>query len=280
MLVTLAGVLTAMESKRVKFQVESKEFDREEFAGEEGNDLDLDTVKASRNRAHGLKEFDSEGSDESSEEEIQVDSADSTDSTDSGEEDQETDSIDFDDRQIPLEPFNLRNDREEGSFDADGFYVKKYDEEADQDRWMAHLTPSDIRKARKAHVEREQRQGRKEASKCEEELWEELAEEMSGFGELSVLGIITSLRTANASSDHPTRPRAPFNRNRLKKLQKEQGMLPASPERDKMTPENQAKLEKLTELADALMDLGHFGVYEVVRRDISRSAEQSRTEQE
>ena len=142
---------TGMDSKRVKFEVDSNEFNDEllnDFE-EDGNDLDLDTIKASRGKPKGLKEFDSEGS-ESEIEEVQVDS------TDSGEEGAESEHLE-DDRQIPIEPFNLKGDREEGSFDSEGFYVKKYDDEADQDRWMANLTHSDIQKARKAHVESEQR---------------------------------------------------------------------------------------------------------------------------
>lgn len=256
-----------MDTKRVKFEIDSNEFNteinEEEF---EGNDLDLDTIKSSRNKQNELKEFDSEGSDEDLEHEFQVDS------TDSGEEEYENDVLD--DREVPIVPFNLKADREEGSFDSEGFYVKKHDEEADQDRWMAHFTHSDIQKARKAHVESEQRKLEKQkeqlarmGGKSEKQLWEELAEEMDGYDhQLSVLGIMTNLKTTETTNNVP---RAPLNKNRLKKLQKEQ-QAQGSPQPNKLTPENLKKLEKLTELADALMDLGHFSVYEETRREILR----------
>lgn len=257
-----------MDAKRVKFEIDSNpEYNEEELNGGHDNDLDLDTVKASRSKPKGLKEFDSEGSEEEEEEDGGIgDSGDS----DFGEEELEEPS-ELDDRQIPIEPFNLKADREEGSFDSDGFYVKKHDEEADQDRWMAHFTHSDMQKARKAHaeIERKRLQKEKEAPvRSEKELWEELAREMDGHGfdNSSLLGVITSLKSAEASGP-AAKPRAPLNKNRLKKLQKEQGMQ-LSQESTKMAPEQQAKLEKLTELADALMDLGYFGIYEESRRDI------------
>ena len=257
-----------MDTKRVKFEIDSNEFNteinEEEF---EGNDLDLDTIKSSRNKQNELKEFDSEGSDEDLEREFQVDS------TDSGEEEYENDGLD--DREVPIEPFNLKADREEGSFDSEGFYVKKHDDEADQDRWMANFTHSDIQKARKAHAENEQRKLEKQkeqlartGGKSEKQLWEELAEEMDGYDhELSVLDIMTTLKTTETSTNNLSR--APLNKNRLKKLQKEQ-QAQGPLQTNKLTPANQRKLERLTELADALMDLGHFSVYEETRREIFR----------
>lgn len=259
-----------MDSKRVKFELEANtEFVNEIEIIDENfsdNDLDLDTLKSSRNKSKGLKEFDSEGSEDEVDGELQIDSSDSS---DFGEEAEPVE-LDEDDRQIPIEPFNLKADREEGSFDSDGFYVKKQDEEADQDRWMAHFTNSDIQKARKAHAQVEQKRLQKQKEipvKSEKELWEELAREMDGFDNLSLLAAITSLKSSTESSNQLAKPRAPLNKNRLKKLQKEQGM-PSVLESTRMEPEKQAKLEKLTELADALMDLGYFGVYDEDRRDI------------
>lgn len=262
-----------MTTKKVKFEIDSSVFNHEIMEDEEENDLDLDTIKSSSSKKikNGLKVFDSEGSegsDEFNNEDFQVNLSDSC-------EEDHFDSLndEFNDKNIPIEPFNLKNDREEGYFDSEGFYVKKHDQEADQDRWMAHVTPSDILKARKAHVENEQKREQEKRNrlngfygKSGKELCEELLRETEGIGDSSssILDIIISLKAVKN-----VQQRAPLNKNRLKKLQKDQeGSSAQSRLNEKMTPENQAKLERLTELADLLMDLGHFGIYEETREDI------------
>lgn len=253
-----------LSNKKVKFAYEPEDFEGE------GNDLDLDTIRASRNKPKGLKEFDSEGSeDEESEKdrELDFDSDDKEEGEGEGEELDSDNEVDVDERQVPLMPFNLKEDREEGDFDSEGFYTRKQDEEADQDRWMSNFTLTDIVKARKAHEQREkivkEQSSKKNSGKSEKELWEELVG-LLVENDLTVLDTIRQLTPKQEAQ----KPRAPLNKNRLKKLQKEQQQQQI--QQISVNSEGKEKMERITELADALMDFGNFGVYEETRRGILR----------
>lgn len=260
-------------SKKVKFAYDPVIDDDDDYksADEESNDLDLDTIRTSaRKGSLGLKEFDSEGSDDEIEEggggnELNFDS-------DSHSADEAEEPVSEDERSVPIVPFNLKSDKEEGSFDADGFYIRKTDQDTDQDRWMANLTASDISSARRAHEKREKEAKmaaeRKEASRSEVDLYAELAALMEESGnDLSVLDVLRSLKTSGNSARG--KPSAPLNKNRLKKLAKEQQLSHGSDvDANKTNHADKAKLERITELADALMDYGNFGIYEETRRQI------------
>jgi len=260
-------IMEELSNKKVKFAYEPEE------NGEE-NDLDLDTIRASKNKPKGLKEFDSEGSEEEEEEEQEPDMEEESDKEEI-EEDQISENDSIDERQVPLIPFNLREDREEGNFDSEGFYTRKQDEEADQDRWMANFTLTDIVKARKAHEERKKSNNSKEqkiknSGKSEKQLWEEL-EGLLVENDLTVLETIRQITPKQETQKQS----APLNKNRLKKLQKEQQQQHEHEQRKQdqntlMNLEGKEKMERITELADALMDFGNFGVYEETRRGILR----------
>lgn len=281
--------------KKVKFSTENsliEKFEVElESESELINDLDLDTVKSksSRTRSKGVKEFDSEESEpEPLEDETNPykDLMDPSPTQLSESESQEEFSDKVDDREIQFEPFSLRHDREEGTFDDEGFYVRTRDEEADQDRWMANFTRSDILKAKKAHEEREKnflvaasksKTKIQDSGKDEKSLYEELAELMVENNDLTVLQVIRSIKQETLI----TKPRAPLNKNRLKKLQQQQQQQsnreidtsshsPSKNEVEFSVKGRNNKLERITELADALMDFGNFGVYEETRREILR----------
>lgn len=266
--------MESSDSKRVKFAYDPTEENEEE---DEANDLDLDTIRASasRNDFRGLKEFDSEGSEDEEEQPLNVQLSESE------SEGESIHSEDFDEREIPLIPFNLREDREEGNFDVDGFYTRKQDEEADQDRWMANFTRSDIIKARKAHQQRHHDNNntvikfKGAEEKNEKTLYLELADLLIENDDLTVAEVIRRVGNKN-SQDSNVKPRAPLNKNRLKKLQKEQQgqvtaaavKVPGQEGNGLLTSEDKMKINKMTELADYLMDLGNFDVYEETRRGI------------
>lgn len=255
--------------KKVKFEFDPENYNAEieeeaEFVEDEENDLDLDTIKASKNKTKGIKEFDSEGSEDEAEAE-----EDEREELDFDSSETEQDEQEEDDGEIPLEPFNLKKDREEGTFDSDGFYTRKLDEEADQDRWLANLTRSDIFKARQAHEQREKAKKlslSKTDGRDARSLYEELAELLKDEDDkLTLQQIISSLKPATT-----TIQRAPLNKNRLKKLRQQGDSNPQKPAPTTFAPELKVKLERITEIVDGLMDLGQFGVYEETRRDILR----------
>ena len=282
-------------SKKVKFaSVEEEtefleEFDTEigaEFEGNVENDLDLDTIRA-RTKSRSVKNIDEADDDEEEDEEEQPGKAkdsqmnwdsdeDKEDNEIEGEEDKEAFASaqeDEDDKSVPLEPFNLKVDREEGSFDADGFFVRNVDEDADQDRWLSNLTNSDISKARRAHekVEAERRaaqEAREEEAKkiSSREAYKELLKLMKP-GE-TVLMAIRAKSKPKHGAEASTAPRPPLNKNRLKKLQANQSGSTAS-DQSPNSADSVHQLNRLTELADLLMNRGNYSVYEETFEEIS-----------
>lgn len=65
-----------------------------------------------------------------------------------------------------LSSFNMREEMEEGKFDADGTYVRSFDPHAVHDRWMDGLDEKEIKRAKKQH--RHQERIQKEKMKAEE----------------------------------------------------------------------------------------------------------------
>lgn len=59
---------------------------------------------------------------------------------------------------IPIIPYNMDRENEEGSFDANGHYIEKKDEQAFHDSWMQGITKKDMRKAKLMQDRREARQ--------------------------------------------------------------------------------------------------------------------------
>lgn len=264
--------------KKVKFDPlnYNTEIIEEPDLDEMNNDLDLDTIKASKTKPKGLKEFDSEGSEEEElgqqpiKYELSVSEEDETEGSLNNEED-------IDERNdILIEPFNLKGDKEEGTFDSEGFFTRNPDEDAEQDRWMSNFTRSDILKARKAHEEREkflkqqQQQKQQKSQGSARELYEELVGLLTEEeNDLSVQQVISKLNKPKESNYQFGGRAPPMNKNRLKKLAKEQhSQLLQLSTCTLMTEEEKEKLDRITEIVDALMDLGYFGVYEETRREI------------
>jgi CD2 antigen cytoplasmic tail-binding protein 2 len=246
-------------AKKVKFNDNEHVKEVIEY-DEESNDLDLDTIKSFRLRqSNALKEFDSEGSEEEEENEEEKQLNFDSDSNDEEEEE----SVVVDSEQVQFEPFNLKNDREEGNFDQNGFFVRKRDEEANQDRWMANFTQRDILAAKKAHERQQQKERLQQTKgqKSEVDLLKELAAlfpvDPSESSISSVLDLIRSLKGKDSSLQQ--KPRAPLNKNRLKKQQQQQQ---ANNDYVIDTSLNVEKMEKITELADSLMNYGNFDIYE------------------
>ena len=71
-----------------------------------------------------------------------------------------------------------------------------------------------------------------------------------------------------------TKPLTPLNKNRLEKLEKQKNGESdiikniTAKNKNELSVEGLNKLERITDLADALMDLGNYGVYEETRREI------------
>lgn len=312
---------TTVNSKKVKFSIKEEienelktgNYEKEIIISDDEmdkfnetliNDLDLDTIR-SKSKSKGIKNIDYSDDDEEVDDNGVADETlntnwdaeiSSSSESESGEEEQFVEA-EVDDREIQIEPFNLKTDREEGTFDSEGFFQKSHDTEADQDRWMNNLTRSDISEAKAAHEKIERERERKQKSEeevlkmvDEGKLYRELYELISGVDNSnsnpSVLDTIRSLSvTSTSNTSNTLKPvnRAPLNKNRLKKLEKEQKMMAdvgsASEVSDDninvnmnenaiIREENRKKINRITEITDTLLNRGNLNIYEETRREI------------
>lgn len=169
-----------------------------------------------------------------------------------------------DDAEIPMEPFSLKTDREEGHFDAEGFFVRSApDADASQDRWLSNLSKSDIAKARRAHQRQLQQQSttQPEAAHDAPQLLAQLLQLM--LPGQSVLEALNSRRSREKA------PRPPMNKNRLKKMALA-GTLPAGTACDHAV---KAEVELLTDLATRLLNRGHASIYDETYESIRAKLE-------
>ncbi|KAL3689322.1 hypothetical protein R1sor_015631 [Riccia sorocarpa] len=146
-----------------------------------------------------------------------------------------------------FEPFNLKQEREEGYFDAQGNYVEYRNENEGKDAWLESVEV-DTRFASKALAENDKiaEDEKEDNSLGKEELW------------------AIKLRIADALQPGETVLKA---LRRLKGTPREGG------KREKMSEANKAIFDQLTEDAVKLLDDGDYNVYEETRETFQREAE-------
>ncbi|KAI7853739.1 hypothetical protein BDC45DRAFT_557632 [Circinella umbellata] len=164
-----------------------------------------------------------------------------------------------------LTAFNMQQEMEEGSFDKQGNYtVNKADPEAIHDRWMEGVSRKDIAKAKDAQIRREQAEALKEAERqanvpqTKDDIYRELLKYLKpgenvnqAIGKLSGSGGISSMAKLPK-----WKQKLMEKKNRNKKPTKQAAVT------EEEEIERQRKVERLTELADQMMALGHFNVYQ------------------
>lgn len=207
------------------------------------------------------------------------------DTTEQQQQQQDDLSDDVDDRQVPLEPFSLKADREEGTFDSEGFFIRAIDQDADQDRWLANLTQSDISKARRAHEKTAaarkalaHERARQEAQLTVQDAYAELLSLMQpGQTVLAAIRSKSAQGDSSAAQQSSTAPRRPpLNKNRLKKLASQSAASAVQQSSSHSDPAMQQQLNRITELADLLMNRGIYGVYEETFEEISDKVNKAR----
>ncbi|CAG8495231.1 3485_t:CDS:2 [Paraglomus occultum] len=162
---------------------------------------------------------------------------------------QEFDSIDRYDEETDepaIMAFNMIEEMEEGKFDEAGNYVRnRKDPNAFHDNWLNGLSRRDIEQARIAHERQEQQRRLKEAEEAAQapmdhiDIWKELLTIMNRGEKL----VDTFQRLGGGK-------------------------------KNKLTEEEKKKkkdIEKLTELSDRMMALGHFDIYESSWEQILRN---------
>ncbi|KAL2631452.1 hypothetical protein R1flu_016138 [Riccia fluitans] len=161
------------------------------------------------------------------------------------EEEYEEDEEDLVEDGQRFEPFNLKQEREEGYFDAQGNYVEYRNENEGKDAWLESVEV-DTRFAARALAENEKIAEDEKGNLGRDELW------------------AIKQRIADALQPGETVLKA---LRRLKGTAKEGG------KREKMSEANQAVFDQLTEDAVKLLDDGDYNVYEEKRETFLREAE-------
>ncbi|CAO3643395.1 unnamed protein product [Cunninghamella echinulata] len=177
------------------------------------------------------------------------------------EEDGEQDDDDKKKKEPKLMAFNMKQEMEEGSFDAQGNYIRnEKDPEAFHDRWMEGISRKEMIKAKEAQFKRDQIEKVKEATRqstlpqTESDVYKLLIDYLLP-GE-TVQEALTTLGKGAHGKVPAWKQKLLDKKNKNKKQQ------PQQPVDDQQALEKQKKVEKITELADQLMALGHFNVYE------------------
>ncbi|KAG0278109.1 hypothetical protein BGZ95_004704 [Linnemannia exigua] len=198
-----------------------------------------------------------------------------------GEElnEEELDEDDYDEEgNLKIEAFNMKDELEEGNeIDENGNFVRKVDPERFHDSWLEGLSRKEIESARRAHErkERKARMEEKEAAQnamTETDIYVEIVNILQP-GE-SVVGALQ--RLGGGKKGGPKGAKA----IKKKSWQKNKSMAmdtdtttsaaAAEPAESEDDIKRRHTIEKLTDLCDKMMAMGHFDIYEETYEQVVR----------
>lgn len=161
--------------------------------------------------------------------------------------------------EIPLEPFNMRGEMEEGHFDREsGSYVLERDASTRDDAWLATVgTAESIQRARAAKAARE------EAAIVRERTAQSAASMESLVAELIVM-----LDLGECPMEAIQR-RTPTVRRKFDAKSRRQ-MATQSAEQATQDAQKRQEIDRITALCGALMDHGLSTIYELTKEELSR----------
>eukprot|EP00112_Aurelia_sp_Birch-Aquarium-sp1_P005063 Seg1574.17 transcript_id=Seg1574.17/GoldUCD/mRNA.D3Y31 product="CD2 antigen cytoplasmic tail-binding protein 2" protein_id=Seg1574.17/GoldUCD/D3Y31 len=142
---------------------------------------------------------------------------------------------------IKITPFNLKEEMEEGHFDAEGNYIADKDNEAIQDQWLDSVDWAKVNQNERAENQQD---------------WDhdDEGEEMSNSDKITIMKNIAELLKPGENSLKALR-RLGVKKSNNKKKQT------AEVEDEKVLKENKENLLKLTELANTLLQAGDMEIY-------------------
>ncbi|KAI8370289.1 hypothetical protein BD560DRAFT_397023 [Blakeslea trispora] len=184
----------------------------------------------------------------------------SRDRLENDEDDDDDDVEDGQKKQSRIEAFNMKEELEEGSVDSNGNYVRnKVDPQAFHDNWMKGITRKDINKAKEAQQKRDREEALREAERqstlpqSETDIYLALVHHLKP-GQ-SVQEALTSLANSLPKKLPAWKQKMLDKKNKNKPVQQ-----PQLTEQEET--ERREKIEKITGLADQMMALGHFNIYQ------------------
>ncbi|KAG0198759.1 hypothetical protein BGX28_007819 [Mortierella sp. GBA30] len=189
---------------------------------------------------------------------------------------EDLDDAEFDSDGNPrIEAFNMKEELEEGGeIDESGNFIRKLDPDRFHDSWLEGLSRKEIQSARLAH-ERKEKQAQ----------IEEREAAANAMGETDIyLELVNILRPSETVIEALQRlgggkksvTKGTKNHNKKKSWQKNKQMDVDAPEETKAAESEGEKarrqaIEKLTDLCDKMMSMGHFDIYEESYEQIVRA---------
>ncbi|KAI8975994.1 hypothetical protein BDB01DRAFT_804963 [Pilobolus umbonatus] len=160
-----------------------------------------------------------------------------------------------------LTAFNMKEEMEEGKLDSEGNYIKnKEDPQAFHDKWMEGISRKDINQAKEAQEKRERQEALKEAERqstmpqTKNDIYRALVEYLKP-GQ-TVQEALTTMANSLPKKLPAWKQKMLDKKNKNKKG-KETAMLSEEEEQNR-----RKTVETITGLADQMMALGNFDIYE------------------
>lgn len=164
-----------------------------------------------------------------------------------------------------ISAFNMNQEMEEGSLDDKGNYIRnKVDPQAFHDKWMEGISRKDMNKAKEALEKREREEALKEAERqsnipqTQTDIYRVLVEYLKP-GQ-TVQEALTSLANSIPKKVPAWKQKMLDKKNKNKKGK--DAVTPVTALSEEEESARRQKVESITGLADQMMALGHFNVYE------------------
>jgi CD2 antigen cytoplasmic tail-binding protein 2 len=163
-----------------------------------------------------------------------------------------------------ISAFNMNQEMEEGSLDDKGNYIRnKVDPQAFHDKWMEGISRKDINKAKEALEKREREEALKEAERQSNIPQTQTDIYLALVGYLKPGQTVQEALTSLANSlpkKVPAWKQKMLDKKNKNKKGKDTAAVPTLTEDEENA--RRQKVETITGLADQMMALGHFNVYE------------------
>lgn len=232
---------------------------KDHLEAEESDDLDLDTLKA-RNRG-GLcfeDEYSSASDTEGYPTPRGLGVEDNGRDYENEDEEERGLLLERSDIGVPIEPFNLRQELEMGTFDKEtGSYVPRKDLNIVDDVWLTGLTDNDMKRAQLAQARR-----KAQLEAAQEQLAQRSPREL--VEELAVLLELGETPTESIQRRALTGTTRRFD-TKSRKLAASR-----TPEQKAAEDVKRGEIEKITEICSSLMDAGIIDVYEMTKEELQR----------
>lgn len=164
-----------------------------------------------------------------------------------------------------ISAFNMKQEMEEGSLDDKGNYIRnKADPQAFHDKWMEGISRKDMNRAKEALEKREREEALKEAERqsnipqTQTDIYRALVEYLKPSE--TVQEALTSLANSIPKKLPAWKQKMLDKKNKNKKGKDATAPVAALSEEEENA--RRQKVEAITGLADQMMALGHFNVYE------------------